>query len=353
MYERFFGLTDRPFEIGADPRFLYLTPRHNEALCNLQYAIAARKPIAVLHGPAGTGKTTMINAAIDSFADRPSHVLHVSNPVLRPDELFEHIANEFGLSSSVAKSKTRFLRNLREALSDLHAREGVAALVVDEAHTVPDALWEEIRLLANVDTRTQALLPIVLAGQPELAVRLGRPDLVPLKQRIALRCTLAPFSPEETAAYVGRRIEVAGGRVDEVFTQEAIAAIHQHAHGIPRTISVICDNALITGLALQQRPVNQAVVLEVCREFEFAPEAPSRAVAVAASPEAPAAGRSSLLGRPVPVPHPSSAGGTPAAPQKETEARPEGRAERSVPERGMFAQFTRPRRFLSTREREA
>ena len=162
--------------------------------------------------------------------------------------------------------------------------------MIDEAQALPDEILEEIRLLANMETPTHKLLPVVLAGQPELAERLNQPGLRQLKQRIALRCELKPLDLPDTAAYIASRIRTAGGDPANIFTRQAVTLIHEYSRGLPRTISVMCDNALMSGFALDQRPVDGDIVLEVCRDFDL------RAAAAAASAEA-AAPRTRPLGR--------------------------------------------------------
>src|SRR5262249_12614439 len=161
--------------------------------------------------------------------------------------------------------KTRLLREMTEALATRHAAGTMAALIIDEAQCLSDDLLEEIRLLANIESASEKLLSIILAAQPEIAGRLNAPALRQLKQRIGLRCTLAPLDKADTAAYVAARMRIAGGDAAAVFTADAIETIHQHSGGIPRTVSVICDNALVSGFALDRRPIDRAVVLEVCR----------------------------------------------------------------------------------------
>jgi general secretion pathway protein A len=135
-------------------------------------------------------------------------------------------------------------------------------------------LLEEIRLLANIETAAGKLLPVILVGQPELADRLNQPSLRQLKQRVALRCVLPPLDAAETAAYIANRVVVAGGDGETLFTPPAVEAIFQHSGGIPRMVSVICDNALISGFAAEERPVGRETVLEVCRDFDLRPAGP-------------------------------------------------------------------------------
>ena len=268
MYERFFGLRERPFELTPNPHYLFMTPSHREALATLQYGIAARRGMIALVGEAGTGKTTIIRAALQRRGvDRPQTVV-LNNPTMTRDEFLEYLAHGFGLVPAAAASKARLLIELTRVLMDRrHAGEGTA-LVVDEAHCLPDELLEEVRLLANIETAREKLLSVVLAGQPELTSRLNHPGLRQLKQRIALRAVLEPLTPAETRAYVTGRVRIAGGH-RELFTADAVTLIHERSRGIPRTISVLCDNALVTAFAEGLAAVDVRVVRDVCRDFDL------------------------------------------------------------------------------------
>ena len=270
MYERFYGLRERPFDLTPNPRFLFMTAQHREALTTLEYGLSRRTGIALLVGDAGTGKTTIVHAALQSQSVQRSHVVYLNNPALTRDEFIEFLAAGFDLSPSAASSKTRLLAELTDTLATRHAAGTMASLIIDEAQCLPDGLLEEIRLLANIESASEKLLSIILAGQPEIAGRLNAASLRQLKQRIGLRCTLAPLSEAETASYIAARLRIAGADAGAVFTADAIQTIHERSGGIPRTISVICDNALVSGFALDRRPVDRAVVVEVCRDFDFA-----------------------------------------------------------------------------------
>jgi general secretion pathway protein A len=272
MYERFYGLKERPFELTANPRYLFLTAKHREALSHLQYGVAGRKGITVLIGEAGTGKTTLVHAALGQKRGQNLSIVHMSNPVLTRGEFIEFLANAFGLSPDTYTSKTRFLIALTRTLIDRQTGGGGSALIIDEAQCLPHELLEEIRLLSNIETAFDKLLPIVLVGQPELADRLNEPALRQLKQRVALRCALPPLDAAETVAYVANRVSIAGGDHRQLFTAGAIDAMYEHSGGIPRTISVICDNALVSGFAADERPVSRQTVLEVCRDFDLSPQ---------------------------------------------------------------------------------
>lgn len=269
MYQEFYGLRDMPFELTANPKYLYLTPRHREALSNLQYGLSAAKAVTLLIGEAGTGKTTLLKAALASERCRHVRCVSVNNPALTRTEFIEVLARNLGLSAEAARSKAVLLEELEGVLREGRARGTITALVVDEAQSLSTDLLEEIRLLANIETVAEKLLPLVLVGQPDLGTRLEDPCLRQLKQRVALRCEITPFSLPETAAYIATRIDKAGGSAIRLFTREAVMRIHEHSGGIPRTISVICDNALFHGLALGRQPVEQDIVLEVCRDFRL------------------------------------------------------------------------------------
>src|SRR5262252_757528 len=269
MYARYYGFREGPFELTANPKYLFFTAQHREALCHLEYGLSAAKPVTLLIGEAGTGKSTLLRAALASDKCRHVKVALIDNPTLTRTEFFETLAARFELTGSAERSKASLLGVLDAAIRARHARKETTALVVDEAQAVPDEILEEIRLLANMETQTSKLLPVILAGQPELSDRLKQPGLRQLKQRVALRCELKPLDLPDTAAYIASRIRTAGGDPANIFTREAVTLIHEYSRGLPRTISVICDNALTTGFALGQRPVDGEIVREVCRDFDL------------------------------------------------------------------------------------
>ena len=302
MYGPFYGLSEAPFDLTPNPRFLLLTPSHREALHMLEYGVRARKGIVLLLGDAGTGKTTLLRKSLAMrLAENPSsengngnstvgrtlsgppphegvngngHAacsdsVYIKNPKLSAADLFEQLASGFKLPASAMVSKPRLLKLLEEALVSRHAAGRCAALIVDEAQALSDDLVEELRLLANIESDDAKLLPLILAAQPEFGDRLNQHQLRQFKQRVALRYQLSPFTLPETASYIFGRVRLAGGDASKMFTREAVMAIHDASKGIPRTISVICDNALLTGFALGRRPVDAAIVEEVCRDFDL------------------------------------------------------------------------------------
>jgi len=269
MYESFFGLRERPFDLAPNPRFLYLAGEHREALSHLRYGLTTPRGFTLLLGEAGTGKTTLVQAILDELEPDQVQCVLLSNPTLTRAEFLEFLADGFHLGDACRQSKTRLLAELRQYLESRRASGQLTALMLDEAQSLPYELLEEVRLLSNIEESSVKLLNVVLAGQPELADRLNEPQLRQLKQRISLRCELNPLSLTDTAAYVAGRVRIAGGSPVEVFTREAVQTIHEISAGVPRTINVVCDNALIGGFAASVRPVPRSIVLEVMKDFDL------------------------------------------------------------------------------------
>jgi general secretion pathway protein A len=335
MYEAFYGFRERPFDLTPNPRFLLLTGKHREALSNLQYGLTSRRGLTLLVGEAGTGKTTLIRAVIQDYEKQGALFAYLNNPTLSRSEFYEFLTGAFGFAAPAATSKTVLLAELGRVLERRRTSDLMTGLVIDEAQALPDELLEEVRLLANIETATDKLLPIVLAGQPELADRLNKVSLRQLKQRVALRCELSALDAKETAEYIAGRIRVAGGNSVMVFTRQAVESIFERSGGIPRLISVICDNALISGFAADRRPVGRDIVEDVCRDFDLLtgaqPVAPA-SVSVVEPQRAPTS-----AGHPTVTP--SAAGTSQAATPEEPPAKGKKR------ERSLFEHFSIRRRF--------
>ena len=291
MYEKFFGLHERPFDLTPNPRFMYFTPRHREALVNLQFGIESRKGVVVLIGEAGMGKTTVIRAAIEQQRNNEVRLVYLNNPLLTRGEFLEFLATALQLSTAAERSKTRLVAELASRLTEERQRGATVVLLVDEAQSLSNELLEELRMLTNIETHREKLVTLVLVGQPQLADRLNDERLGQLKQRIELRCTLSPFDLAETVMYIRNRVRIAGGDAVQMFTRDAIQVIHERSRGIPRSISVICENALVGAFAENQKPVTRALVQEVCDELDLSSERPiddrAEASAVPTAPAAP------------------------------------------------------------------
>lgn len=284
MYESYYGLAERPFDLTPNWRYLYLTPMHKEALSAIQYGVTARRGIVAVIGEAGTGKTTIVRAALRALRTEGVRQVYLSNPRLTRNEFLRFLSRAFRLEPATADDKTELLASLTGRLLRLHAKQRAVVLVVDEAQSMPHELLEEIRLLANIETATAKLLQVVLVGQPELAERLNDPSLRQLKQRVAIRASLRTLDLRSTAAFIAGRIRVAGGKPAEVFTPRAVETIFCHSGGVARTVNVICDNALLSGFAADQRPIGHELVEEVCRDFDL----PARFEPSARAAQAPA-----------------------------------------------------------------
>jgi general secretion pathway protein A len=287
MYESYFGLRERPFDLGSNLRFLYLPEAHREALDTLNYAISSRKGVTVLTGESGCGKTTMIRAAIAAQDGRQTTCVNLVNPRLTRDEFFAFLTKILALPVAKSPTKTECLAALEQRLEEYDRDGHQCVLIVDEAQSISDDVVEEIRLLTNMQPTELPVLLIIMAGQPEFADRLDSPTFRHLKQRVALRCHLPALTSAETANYIANRIRVAGGSPKHVFSREAVELIHSVSGGIPRVISVLCDNALVSGFGSNERPVGSARVEEVCNDFRFGHTTSIGQPAPAATPEPP------------------------------------------------------------------
>lgn len=268
MYNAFFGFKESPFNLTPDPAFLYRSRQHEEALANLIYGVQSRKGFVVLTGEVGTGKTTMLECLQDFLAAHHIDFAYLFNSRLTVEQFFEMIAYDLDLRCA-RTSKTEVLIALNQVLIQ-NANEGrTTTLIVDEAHNLEWDVLEEIRLLGNLENRRGKLLQIVLAGQPEFDRKLDAPSLRQLKQRIALRCMLEPFSQAETFEYIQSRLAKAGMPSQTVFSSELMQEIHRRAQGIPRLINAICDNLLLTAFAMESKTANLEMLDEISEDMRL------------------------------------------------------------------------------------
>jgi general secretion pathway protein A len=271
MYETFFGLKNKPFNLTSDPAFLFLTPQHREALAGLAYALLARKGLVVLTGKAGTGKTTLLCKVLQQLPATRLRSSVILNPTLTAAEFVEMLLLKFGVST-IPTSKAQRIWLLEKLLIESRSRDQVVALIVDEAHKLNAETLEEIRLLSNFESNSEKLLQIVLIGQPELGTLLNDISLYQLKQRIPLRLSIRPLAPTETQSYIDYRWKVAGGLEDAPFGPEAIDLIAHYSEGIGRLINAICDNALTTALGNEHRIVEPGDVRAAISELDLCSE---------------------------------------------------------------------------------
>jgi len=275
MYKAFFGLTSNPFNLSPDPAFLYRSPHHEEALANLIYGVQSRKGFILLTGEVGTGKTTMLECLRDHLDSHHIPFAFVFNSRLNADQFFEMIAYDLELPCS-RTSKTEVLFALNTMLLERANQNKTTALIVDEGQNLDWEVMEEIRLLGNLENRRGKLLQIIISGQPELDLKLEQEEYRQLRQRIALRCRLRPFSAAETAEYIATRLARGGMRDQTIFPPEVLREIHRGTHGIPRLINAVCDNLLLTAFAMESRVATTKMFEEVARDLRLEPDPPAQ-----------------------------------------------------------------------------
>jgi general secretion pathway protein A len=266
MYTSFFGLAEKPFAITPDPRYLYLSERHAEALAHLLYGINESGGFIQLTGEVGTGKTTVVRTLL-SRVPHHADVAVILNPRVTPVEFLLTICEELGLAIADAdrESVKHMVDALNRRLLNAHAEGRRIIVLVDEAQNLSIDVLEQVRLLTNLETPTQKLLQIILIGQPELRELLDRTDLRQLAQRITGRYHLMPLSREETKGYVRHRLRVAGAS-EEIFTPGALLELHRLSLGIPRVINVACDRALLGGYTQDTKKITASLVRQAAGE---------------------------------------------------------------------------------------
>src|SRR2546422_2637515 len=266
VYLEYYGLTEAPFDITPNPRFLFYSAKHREAFNHLLYGIRERKGFVQLTGEVGAGKTTLCRAILEELEGRYSTAL-ILNPVMSAEELVKAVAIEFGLPVN-GLDRLDTLSVINHFL--LHGVElgRDAVLIIDEAQDMTDELLEQVRLLSNLETDDRKLLQIVLMGQPELRDRLNNPRLRQLRQRITVRYHLPPLSRYEVTQYIQHRLQVAGANGAPYFTQPALWRVFSYSKGIPRLVNAICDKALLAGFVQQQERIGFGIIGRAVRELE-------------------------------------------------------------------------------------
>jgi general secretion pathway protein A len=266
MYLSFYGLREAPFAPTPDPKFLFQSARHREALAQLIYGVRERKGFIVLTGEIGTGKTTLLRTLLERLnADTP--VAYVHNSALDIEGLLEYVLQDWGVKSTAATHAQR-LFELNEFLISQHEKGASPVLVIDEAQNLSVPTLEAVRMLSNFETTNQKLMQILLVGQPELRDKLDLPELRQLKQRVGLRCHIAPLSPEETRLYIRHRLRIAGAADAGIFTDAAIQKIADYSRGTPRVINIVCDHCLLSGFADSKKRIDAGTVQEAVEYLE-------------------------------------------------------------------------------------
>ena len=260
MYERFFDLKEKPFNLTPSSRFLYLGEAHKEALALLRYGVMERKGFILLTGEVGTGKTTMAQAFLGEL-DKKIHCIYLSNPLLTLQDLYNYLAFSAFKKRVIYKSKAAFILDFEGFLKERLKNQEVFILVIDEAQRLSYELLEEIRLLSNMETAEEKLINIFLIGQPELNKKLNDPRCRPLLQRISIRYHIKPLNLKETTEYLSTRLRVAG--VDEmgkIFPKKVTESIYEYSQGYPRVINILADNVLLLSFSKHERKIRPEAV---------------------------------------------------------------------------------------------
>jgi type II secretory pathway predicted ATPase ExeA len=310
MFETHFGLRENPFASGHQPRFLYPSREHQEALAHLRYGIENLEPFVLITGEVGTGKTTALFEALSGLQSQASVAL-ITNSALTRSELIEEICLRFGFALNLPVSKPQALAALERHLLALRARGERAILLLDEAQNLDRELLEEIRLLSNLELNGEKLLQVFLVGQPELEAKLSRPELRQLRQRIAVHYRLRPLNAEDTQRYIHHRISVTGGYAPDIFPADSCAEVYAVTNGIPREINQICAQAMLDAFVEDTPVIRPEHVRAAAEETAFQSVLPAAEVDPRIPP--PPAAWQATTTTPVPVTTPREAAAAPMA----------------------------------------
>ncbi len=267
MYQSFYGFTEMPFNITPDPRFLYLSPTHQEALQHLKYGVAEKKGFIVLVGEVGCGKTTLCRRFLNELDPAHYDTALILNPRVTETQMLKAILTELG-ETKLARSQNDLVAQMNRILLERIERGRDIVLIVDEAQNLSVDVLEQIRLLSNLETDKQKLLQIVLMGQPELKAVLARDELRQLRQRILVHYELHPLSATDVHHYIQHRLSLAGGKGRPSFTRWALRAVHRASRGIPRIVNNLCDKSLLAAFIRDSDEVNYWDVRRAIRDTE-------------------------------------------------------------------------------------
>lgn len=265
MYKEYFGLDEMPFSIAPDPRYLYMSEQHREALAHLLYGFNSDGGFVLVTGEVGTGKTTVCRCLLEQIPDN-SAIAFIINPKLTVEELLATVCDEFGIQYPAGNASIKtFVDLINNYLLEAHIKGQKAILIIDEAQNLSADVLEQLRLLTNLETNQVKLLQIILLGQPELRDKLSQPELRQLSQRVIARYHLGPLSKKDVTSYVAHRLTVAGVR-NQLFSDSAVNKIYNLSGGIPRLINVLCDRALLGAFAHGKKQVNISILKKAAQE---------------------------------------------------------------------------------------
>lgn len=266
MYTEYFGLQEKPFTISPDPRYLYMSEHHREALAHLLYGITSDGCLILLTGDVGTGKTTVCRSLLEQLPENTNAAIIV-NPKLSVQELLETICEEFGIDFNRNSSSVKsYIDAINSYLLEAHSQGKTTLLIIDEAQNLDMDVLEQLRLLTNLETDKAKLLKIILIGQPELQKKLENPEVAQINQRITSRYHLAPLSERDARSFIHHRLVIAGGGRMQFFSEKALAIIYQVSGGIPRLINILCDRALLGAYVEEKDQVSETVMRKAAAE---------------------------------------------------------------------------------------
>lgn len=263
MYESFYGLKEKPFNLTPDPDYLYMSPGHENVYSHLEYAIQENKGFVVVTGEVGSGKTTLINYLIRKIPVT-INVGIINNTFVQPLELLKMICQEFDLQTEHA-DKTVLLERFSSYLLEQYSRRERVTLIIDEAQNLPDKSLEQIRMLSNLESEKHHLIQMILVGQPQLREKLQKKSLEQFVQRVTVYCHLDALDKEQVEQYIRHRLKVAGAQNLDTFDTEAISAIFKHSRGIPRLINTLCDSAFVYGYADDVKVIGRDLIEAVAQ----------------------------------------------------------------------------------------
>jgi len=278
MYETFFGLKDKPFQMTPDTRFFYPSAKHTDALNHMVYAIQERRGFVVITGEIGSGKTTLSRVLFQKL-DPSTRTAIIRNTHVTAKDLITSTLEELEIPYGPQSTKTRRITLLNEYLVEQLRRDNNVVLLIDEAQNLKPNVLEEVRMLSNLETETEKLIQIILMGQPELKQKLWLRELDQLRQRVTLHYHLSPLDGEETALYIAHRLQAAGANGTPIFDAEAMAQVYQCTRGVPRLINSLCDRALLTGYINETTPIGAPIIHEVAKELPALASEPSAVAA--------------------------------------------------------------------------
>lgn len=267
MYTQFYGLREKPFNVTADPNFMFFSRHHKEALAHLFYGIKERKGFLEITGEVGTGKTTLCRVLLNSL-DEKTKTAFILNPNLSEVQLLRAIAVDLGIKTE-AKNKNHLISTLNTFLIEQLSSGFNVVVIIDEAQNLKSTLLEQVRMLSNLETEKDKLFQIVLVGQPELRDKLNSLHLRQLRQRITVQYHILPLELDEIGQYINHRLNVAGSDGSIIFTDKAIDHIYRYSDGVPRLINIVCDRVLLAGYVLEKKKISHDIIIKCIRELEW------------------------------------------------------------------------------------